>query len=269
MASFIKDDFEFFEHDHQKQGINMPSPHQHNYHELYYLVKGKATYFVGNNIYLLKSGDFCFIPKGEFHKTNYDASISIERLLFIFDDDFLGRDYSQYIESIRTFKHIPLEKEAFPSLNGLFERIEKENSERKNNYMEMNRLYLRELLLLIQRHRIINDEQILKGSNRIIQNAAQYIIQNYDKDISVDSLAAMYYLSPGHFSKQFKKITGVNPSEYITMTRITAAKEKLSSGKASITDIALECGFSDSNYFASVFKKATGITPKKFSIQNK
>lgn len=269
MASFIKDDFEFFEHDHQKQGINMPSPHQHNYHELYYLVNGKATYFVGNNIYLLKPGDFCFIPKCEFHKTNYDASISIERLLFVFDDDFLGRDYSQYIEALRTFKHIQVEKESFPSLKGLFKRIEKENSECKSNYMEMNKLYLREMLLLIQRHCIINDAQNLKGTNSVIQNVAHYITQNYDKDITVDSLAAMYYLSPGHFSKQFKKITGVNPSEYITMTRITAAKEKLSSKKASITDIALECGFSDSNYFATVFKKETGTTPKKYSIQNR
>jgi len=57
-------------------------------------------------------------------------------------------------------------------------------------------------------------------------------------------------------------------SEYINISRIAAAEKILKSGKYPITRVATECGFNDSNYFAAVFKKYKGITPKKYSIKN-
>lgn len=78
-----------------------------------------------------------------------------------------------------------------------------------------------------------------------------------------------YALSRSHFSKLFKQVTGVGLNEYINITRITAAQNLLSKSNYSITEVASACGFNDSNYFAAVFKKIKGITPKKYSILNK
>ena len=75
-------------------------------------------------------------------------------------------------------------------------------------------------------------------------------------------------IGPSYFSKQFKAITGVGLIEYLNLTRITAAEKLLTETNRPITEVAMECGFNDSNYFAAVFKKIKGITPKKFSLQN-
>lgn len=268
MSTFSNDSFEFFDRSNYKKIINMPSLHHHDYHELYYLVKGEATYFVGNSIFLLKSGDFCFISKGELHKTNYDESKSIERILLKFDDGFLGKEYKQFVNLLRDNKHIQLEDAAIPLLEIIFQKIEKECNEHKKNYKEMNQLYLREIMLLLNRHSKQNSTQSLNNTNKIVQSAVLYIEHNYSQNLSVASLASMYSLSVGYFSKMFKQITGVTPNEYIIMTRITAAKEKLSRKNVRITDVATECGFSDSNYFAMVFKKSVGITPKKYATSH-
>ena len=70
-------------------------------------------------------------------------------------------------------------------------------------------------------------------------------------------------------SKQFKSVMGIGFNEYINIVRVTASEKLLLSTNAPITQIAMDCGFNDSNYYAAVFKKIKGITPKKFSLQNK
>ena len=57
--------------------------------------------------------------------------------------------------------------------------------------------------------------------------------------------------------------------KFINISRITASEKYLLNTEKSITEIAALCGFNDSNYFASVFKKIKGITPKKYSLMNK
>ena len=76
-------------------------------------------------------------------------------------------------------------------------------------------------------------------------------------------------MSASYFSKQFKSVTGVGLNEYINIIRIGASEKLLLSGNLPITQVAMECGFNDSNYFAAVFKKLKGITPKKYSLLNK
>jgi two-component system response regulator YesN len=62
-------------------------------------------------------------------------------------------------------------------------------------------------------------------------------------------------------------MTGMGLSEYINIARVTAAEKLLLSADLPITEVATKCGFNDSNYFARVFKKLKGVTPKKYSMQ--
>ena len=115
--------------------------------------------------------------------------------------------------------------------------------------------------------KIKNNVTEFSQSYSIIQNAAKYISENFNSDLTLDTLAAKYAMSPSHFSKQFKNVTGVGMNEYVNISRISAAEKLLLNTDWPITRIATECGFNDSNYFAAVFKKIKGITPKKYSMQ--
>ena len=76
-------------------------------------------------------------------------------------------------------------------------------------------------------------------------------------------------MTPNHLTKQFKKITDIGLNDYINITRVSAAEKLLRQTELSVTEIATMCGFNASNYFAAVFKKINGITPKKYSLLNK
>ena len=122
--------------------------------------------------------------------------------------------------------------------------------------------------------RIIHTEvQAIEGveSERIgailepnIQQAAQYISEHFREDISLADVAAQAYMSESHFSRKFKKITGLNFSEYLTSTRIKAADDLLLQTSMSIAEIAAACGFGDANYFGDIFKKHKGMSPTKY-----
>lgn len=93
-----------------------------------------------------------------------------------------------------------------------------------------------------------------------------YIDKNYGKYISVDILAKTAHMSKYHFTRQFKKVTGHSPYNYITNYRINRSKRLLSATDKTINEISLLCGFlSESNYI-SHFKKQVGMTPDKYRI---
>ena len=71
-------------------------------------------------------------------------------------------------------------------------------------------------------------------------------------------------VSVSYLSRKFKQIIGMGISEYIQMYRINIAKKLLVQSDESILSISSKCGFNDSNYFSSVFKRKEGISPLKY-----
>lgn len=94
-----------------------------------------------------------------------------------------------------------------------------------------------------------------------IYTAAEFIRKNYAKGISLNEMAAAADLSPAFFHMIFKNVIGQTPWEYLNRTRLNNAKLLLENTSLSIERTAHECGFSNRQYFDTVFKKSEGITP--------
>lgn len=92
----------------------------------------------------------------------------------------------------------------------------------------------------------------------------QYIDQNYDKELSLESLAEHVHLSASYLSKLFKRELGQNISSYIQSVRIERAKVLLRTTNQKTYEIAEAVGIYDPVYFSKLFKKVTGKKPKDF-----
>lgn len=241
--------------------------HTHDKHELYFLEQGTTKYFIGNKIYILNPGDLIFIPSGQYHQTDINECEKRERLLLTFDNAFVGSGYIKYIQELILDKHIHIPTEYMNDLKYILKKIEEEDKNKLDEYQNMQKMYLRQLLVLITRNRIKRQSIEISKNDKLVQEAAEYISKNYGQELCLENLANKYFVSPGHFSKMFKRITGVGVSEYIRIARVNAAQDLIESSKLSISEIAYQCGFNDSNYFTQVFKKIKGITPKKYSMQ--
>jgi len=85
-----------------------------------------------------------------------------------------------------------------------------------------------------------------------------------DQDLSLKDVAAASYLSPFHFARLFKKITGSTPHNYLAGIRSTRAQRLLAESDLSITEIAARVGYLSAGHFTKAFRQATGTTPREF-----
>lgn len=97
-----------------------------------------------------------------------------------------------------------------------------------------------------------------------VKEAIHIIKYNFDKDISVNSIAQTLHITGCHLSRIFKMETGLSPKEFIINERIKNACDLLKNSHASIKEIALSVGIPDPLYFSRLFKRKMGMSPKEF-----
>ena len=104
-----------------------------------------------------------------------------------------------------------------------------------------------------------------KSSNIAEQiNSAKIAVHENISTITPEELARLACMSYSKFRKMFKEYTGFAPAHYIQEVRMNMAKEMLTNTFKSIKEIAFELGFDNKDYFFTVFKKVTGITPVNY-----
>ena len=92
-----------------------------------------------------------------------------------------------------------------------------------------------------------------------------YIGENLsDTELSVKKICENFFISESQLRRNFLKLAGTGPNEYISTLRINKAKSELSYTSKSISCISSECGFSSQYYFSRCFVKSTGMTPSKY-----
>lgn len=103
-----------------------------------------------------------------------------------------------------------------------------------------------------------------KITSKQISRCIDYINDHLHEKITLNSLADHVGLNPSYLSRLFKNETGASVSEYIIKTKVDTAKNMLVYSEYSPAEIAGILAFSDQSYFTEVFRKHTGLTPKKY-----
>ena len=101
-----------------------------------------------------------------------------------------------------------------------------------------------------------------------IDTVLTYISDHYDDKLTTALLAEKFFLNEYYFCHFFKKATGQSPVSYINRYRIEKAATLLKNTDISITELAMNVGFDDPNYFTRTFKKYLGVTPSVYKNSN-
>jgi AraC family transcriptional regulator len=111
-------------------------------------------------------------------------------------------------------------------------------------------------------------DAIEKHSASTLRYVIEYIHDNLDQPLTLDELSHVAGLSPYHFARTFKQLTGVTPHHYVLNARVEQAKGLLLQGKLTIAEIAYQVGFFDQSHFTRSFKRLVGVTPYTILQQN-
>ena len=105
--------------------------------------------------------------------------------------------------------------------------------------------------------------------NSLVENAKRFIDGKFYTPIKAEDMATALSVSYSTLIHTFKAKTGITITEYKLLKQIEEAKSLLSLTDMSINQIALNVGFSTNTYFSKIFRRETGLAPKKFREQYK
>ena len=110
--------------------------------------------------------------------------------------------------------------------------------------------------------------QVEEDKNSIVvQNAISFVLDNLENGPSLREVAEHVCLSPSHFSKIFKQVTGKNFVDFVMEERINKAKNiLLEDDQITIEEVAQKVGYNSTAYFINKFKLVHGVTPKNFRL---
>lgn len=255
---------------HRDSGFAMPEDHVHPYFEFYYVKSGKCCFFLNDTLYTLNAGDGMLIAPGDLHHTLYLQKETCDRIALYFKSEFilspLVESFPGFFEVFGHSCHILINPAFKEVIDSLLEQMLAETRIADDCSKPLLSTCLHQLFFLILRHRmeVTDDLPLSEKKDAGVLRSAKYIYRNYASPLSLDEVAAIAGLSPTYFSRKFKEITGIGFKEYVNYVRMKNAALELMTTKNSITDIALNNGFTDGNYFKDSFKKVHGCSPREY-----
>jgi len=112
-------------------------------------------------------------------------------------------------------------------------------------------------------------EVTVRKANFLFDEICSYMQHNFQNEITRDSVAAEFKITPNHLSRLFRKEGLMRFCDYLTYVRIDRAKFMLSKYDMTLSEIAGRCGFSDVAYFCRIFKKIVKKTPTQYKLSSR
>lgn len=155
------------------------------------------------------------------------------------------------------FRKYPEVYESMPQIGGE-EELQAEILNRDS--LQEIRAFTEEILGCVQER-----EEALSGYGRVVRGVMDYIAAHYgEEDLSTVGIAEHFHFSPAYLNVLFKQERKVTLKQYLSNYRLERARRLLEQDYRKITEIAEKCGYANANYFAKVFREATGMTPLEY-----
>lgn len=257
-----------------------PHLHRHEEIQLTLILKGEGTLVVGNSMHHFKPNEVYLIGanmphlfKSDDSYFKQDAAKEIHaltiffntkgKLASLFDLPELKNVYSFFSTH---YSGLRIPEQSFADISGRMLSIKYATG--MDQLMQFFQL-LKSLSSLENTTPLSSDVQPKAFSDHEgmrISNIYNYIMRHYNRDLTLDEVAAAAYMTPQAFCRYFKKHTRVTFVTFLNEIRINEACKKLVDGTYdSVSSVAFNCGFNSVTNFNRVFKSAIGKSPREYA----
>jgi len=243
--------------------------HWHPEVEIVYTYVGHAVHYIDGRAHVAHPGGTIVVNSGSIHKVLSDREAYGDHDAVVATVLHLTKEF--------LLERIPnLEDKYFlaevPEDNAAVEKIMRELTgfaeEPEGPYDYLHILSLIHELLYQLSARLVPRERALPVKSRKnlerLRGVMEYVDTHYAEPISQAEVAETFHFTREYFARFFRKNTGMTFMEYLTRVRLGKAKEQLLYSDATVLNIALDNGFSDSRGLINAFKKQYGTTPLQF-----
>lgn len=239
--------------------MNKPHCHSKYNYEIMYVSSGKCEVILSERTVTLNAGNYIIIGRQHPHLLKVQSAdvlnieFCIQKSGVPIEDieaDFpklsliFAKEFSVYSDS----------GEVYTAIRELIDELQNHG-----NGIGANLLFKRMLIELCR-----NDSRNHLGGISYISNAKKYIEAHLCEKITVPEIAAHVGINRSYFQTLFKQHTGKTVVDYINSLRIERACFIMRNTEHSVTDIALDCGFSSRQHFMYIFRKHMGKTAREY-----
>ena len=254
------------------------SPHAHEYIEILYCHSGTHEIMLSWKPYVFEPGDMVLINSREVHQIRAVSKEMSDYTVVRFEPELL---YAVYQNSLELKYMLPFTlNEATPQkvfhaneiadtfLPDIFTELLDDYCNRPYCYDFALRTNICRIFLWVLRYWNRMGITLPENENQNLwkqfKAVFDYVDRCYDQNITAAQMANLCHMSYSYFSRMFKQVTHQNFREYLNYTRIAKSEILLVNSDLSITDIAMQTGFTSSSYFIQQFKELKKISPKQF-----
>jgi len=256
-------------------------PHRHPFHQVLYYSRGRGTQHLGEQRRPIAPGSICFIAAGVAHSFLGTGPRPATCLALDFELEQAQGDHHDDDAAVLRNALRAGEREVFPlsrrfqrQVAACMSRINRETEARQTGYATAVQGMLLELLALFLRaarrtSAFTRGHAVPRWRNEGVVRRAVELAGQVPDDVDGQSptladAARAVGVSPNHLNRLLRQQTGLTFRQLLIQRRLELAKDLLRNGDAHCTEIALACGSGDSNYFARLFRRKTGVSPTEF-----
>lgn len=262
-------DFEVFHYrDPRPAGVEV---HHHDFYEVYFFLGGEVEYWVEGRVYHLQPGDLLLINPMELHRPIVKAGGAVyERIVLWIDKAYLeklggGDTLTRCFDSalpthVNLLRPTPVQRSELTARLG--ELVRESYTEEYGGGLCATGIFLQFMVELNRMaQRFDAQRQAQEDASPLVSRVLAYIGEHYREELSLESLAARFFVSKYHLSHEFSRAVGIGVYRYIMLKRLLIAKQLLVEGTPPGEVYAL-CGFRDYTNFYRAFKAEYGISPR-------
>lgn len=254
--------------------LNDVALHHHDFYEVYYFLNGNVNYIIEGRNYHLVPGDLLLISPLELHQPLIlPEKRPYERIVLWMSKQFIEQFCTDDTSLTRCFDiSVPghtnllrLTPQQRQRISDLLDRLLAENSGAAYGAELMMLGTLVELLVEVNRISAANVDrpELADRSDPVVADVLNYINEHYHEPLSLDSLAAHFFVSKYHLLHEFNRFVGTSVYRYIIQKRLIIARQMLADGVPP-TDVYQQCGFGDYANFYRAFKAEYHMSPKEY-----
>lgn len=251
--------------------------HCHDFCELVIVTRGSAMHWLEGKEFPVTAGDV-FLLQGQQHHYFHNRQ-DLDLINIMYDPDKVGLPENElrkmpgycamfmlepsYRRQHRFASRLHLKRVPLAQVERLADEMDRESNDASPGYEVALRAKLLELLVFLSRAYTRSETTEAHALLRV-GNVIGALENDCSKDWKLEDLMAIAHMSRSNLMRVFRKATGQTPIEYLIRLRIQKAMDLLRNTSLSITEIALDVGFNDSNYFTRQFRRVLGETPRAF-----
>lgn len=256
---------------------------RHDYFEIAYLNSGELVWQIQDRFVTQRKGDLFVMGSPTYHRVTEHSSAQVNaQSLFFHADLFRGVgsvEDSEYLAPFRihdpSFPHVvPRSSEVPEEIRKLMDRIREESPAKTDRARLSIKTYVKMVMVILLNHcagnlkvptRLDRRQQALDRFKPLFA----FLDKKSNEPITPADAARIVNMSPSHFRRAFKQVTGQPFVLYLNHFRVARAQQLLISTDDPISEIGLEVGFCDQSYFGLIFRRIAQMTPRQYREQTR